>query len=108
MCNRDVKGQVLKCKSVFEPHLVCIGCMEMHFSQNLGRKQIPCPVLGCTNGEAFVVKDDLYGKVSAFYYEQHCKEMFAPAQSPVEIELPAAVEPATTDFEELDITDLLS
>eukprot|EP00545_Synedropsis_sp_CCMP1620_P011339 CAMPEP_0119006564 /NCGR_PEP_ID=MMETSP1176-20130426/2371_1 /TAXON_ID=265551 /ORGANISM="Synedropsis recta cf, Strain CCMP1620" /LENGTH=634 /DNA_ID=CAMNT_0006958493 /DNA_START=14 /DNA_END=1918 /DNA_ORIENTATION=- len=119
MCNRYVKGQVMKCKSIFEPHVICVGCMELHFSQNLGQQTIACPVLGCTNSQPFVVKEDLYGKVSAFYYEQHCKEMFTsvPASPPAKMAtmpLAPAVAAALTapvgpsvSLGETDLSDLL-
>jgi len=88
MCNRIVDGEVLQCKSAFEPHWICIGCMEMHLSNNLGKKYIECPVAGCTNSQPFSVSDDLYGKVSAFYYEMHCKQMFAAPDTDIETPSP--------------------
>lgn len=54
-------------------HFLCISCIEETLAKHLGQREIPCPVPHCSS-RPFSVSKDLYGVVSSFHFEMHCKQ----------------------------------
>lgn len=72
-CNTSisVSKEGLQCKSASQ-HWVCTPCVERSLTTHLGESELPCPICQAS----WMISEDLYGKVSAFHYQMHCKELY--------------------------------